>query len=185
MNAKRVNAAAGVILAAQQTDRTPAGIALALDSAQLLMSPEIAAELERLRARVAELEAVRDALLAERHVTNEALDDAVQELRARQDEPVQTLRGESADWKRLGFEDPHESPLHRTDRVPHDLPEIRVPFAAETEVEPTGCRYCGIPARVHAQQWKASVGWHKWVLPTEAQIKARMLARRAARTGGA
>jgi hypothetical protein len=92
---------------------------------------------------------------------------------------------EAADWKRLGFEDPHDSPLHRTDRIPHDLPEIGVPFAAESEVEPSGCRYCGIPARVHAQQWKASVGWHKWVLPTQAQIKARMLARRAARTGGA
>ncbi|MEV5977553.1 hypothetical protein [Streptomyces sp. NPDC052114] len=38
-------------------DRTSAGIALALESAQMLMSPEVAAELERLRARVSELEA--------------------------------------------------------------------------------------------------------------------------------
>jgi hypothetical protein len=42
----------------------------------MLMSPEVAAELERLRARVAELE-------AERRSTNEALDDAVQALRLR------------------------------------------------------------------------------------------------------
>jgi hypothetical protein len=46
-----------VILAALTQNRTSAGIALALESAQLLMTPETAAELERLRARVAELEA--------------------------------------------------------------------------------------------------------------------------------
>jgi hypothetical protein len=91
--------------------------------------------------------------------------------------PVQVLRAE--------VEDPHDNPLHKDHLIPRDLPEVHVPFAAETEVEPSGCRYCGIPARVHAQQWKASVGWHKWMLPTQAQIKARMLARRAARTGGA
>lgn len=58
MNAKRVNSAAGVILAALQQNRTAAGVALSLESAQLLMTPETAAELERLRARVAELEQV-------------------------------------------------------------------------------------------------------------------------------
>ncbi|MEV6014670.1 hypothetical protein [Streptomyces sp. NPDC051997] len=102
-------------------------------------------ELERLRAEVAELR-------AERHVTNEALDDAVRELRARQAPatdgitrriaPTQALRAElplkgsarldasaataagATHWKRLGLEDPHESPLHRTDRIPHDLPPL-------------------------------------------------------------
>ncbi|MFD7774322.1 hypothetical protein [Streptomyces sp. NPDC059753] len=39
-----------MILAAQAKDRTPAGIALALESARLLMSPETAAELEQLRS---------------------------------------------------------------------------------------------------------------------------------------
>lgn len=57
MNAKSVNSAAGVILAALQQNRVPAGIALALDSAGLLMAPETAKELAELRARVAELEA--------------------------------------------------------------------------------------------------------------------------------
>ncbi|MGW2379267.1 hypothetical protein [Streptomyces sp. NPDC001658] len=57
MNTKLVNTAADVILAALTQNRTAAGIAMALESAQLLMSPETAAELERLRARVAELEA--------------------------------------------------------------------------------------------------------------------------------
>lgn len=49
MNTRLVNTAAGVINAALTTNRTAAGIALALESAQLLMSPEIAAELERFR----------------------------------------------------------------------------------------------------------------------------------------
>lgn len=56
MNTRAINSASGVILAAQQQGRLAAGIALALDSAGLLMSPEIAAELEQLRARVSELE---------------------------------------------------------------------------------------------------------------------------------
>ncbi|MFG3276179.1 hypothetical protein [Streptomyces luteogriseus] len=82
MNTQRVNGAAGVILAALEQNRTPAGIALALESAGLLMTPETAADMAsvstdavgvaeraveelkrehaesaRLRARVAELEA--------------------------------------------------------------------------------------------------------------------------------
>jgi len=75
VNTRALNALAGVICRAQEQDRTPMGIALAVDSAGLHMSPEMAAELKRLRSRVTELE-------AERHVTNEALDDAVQALRA-------------------------------------------------------------------------------------------------------
>jgi hypothetical protein len=45
MNTRSVNSAAGVILAAMQQNRTAAGIALALESAGLLMSPEAAADL--------------------------------------------------------------------------------------------------------------------------------------------
>ncbi|MFB7007853.1 hypothetical protein [Streptomyces sp. NPDC056287] len=61
MNAKRVNAAAGVIHAAQKTRQTAAGIAMCLEAAGLLQSPESAAEqlallaeVDGLRARVAE-----------------------------------------------------------------------------------------------------------------------------------
>lgn len=61
MNTNLVNSAAGVICAALTQGRVPAGIATALEAAGLLMSPETAAELERLRARVAELEAERSA----------------------------------------------------------------------------------------------------------------------------
>ncbi|WP_225811264.1 hypothetical protein [Streptomyces spinosus] len=82
MNTRSVNSAAGVILAAMQQNRTPAGIALALEAAGLLMSPEAAKDMAsvstdavsvaeraveelrreheesaRLRSRLAELEA--------------------------------------------------------------------------------------------------------------------------------
>ncbi|WP_425832631.1 hypothetical protein [Streptomyces fractus] len=49
MNTRAINSAAGVILAAVQQGRVPAGIALALDAAGLLNSPEHAAEFEHLR----------------------------------------------------------------------------------------------------------------------------------------
>ncbi|NUR65981.1 MAG: hypothetical protein HOQ47_09480 [Streptomyces sp.] len=53
MNTKAINSAAGVINAALTQNRTAAGIALALDSAGLLMTPETAAELATLRERFA------------------------------------------------------------------------------------------------------------------------------------
>jgi chromosome segregation ATPase len=57
VNTKRVNTVADAIDRAQKNGkRTPAGIAVELESAQLLMSPEVAAELEQLRTRVAEVE---------------------------------------------------------------------------------------------------------------------------------
>lgn len=50
MNARALTALAGVIAAAMRQDRTPMGIALAIESAGLLQSPESAAELVALRA---------------------------------------------------------------------------------------------------------------------------------------
>ncbi len=47
--------------------------------------------------------------------------------------------------------------------------------------EPSGCRWCGIGKRRHGRQWTDDAGWHPWEQPTREQIKARMLARRAAR----
>ena len=111
-----------------------------------------AAELVRLRARVAELETGRQAdhetwqhdlrtarnereatavriaaLEAERHVTNEALDDAVQALRARESASV----ARSADRLTAFFgptqaalrEDSHEGPLRHSYLISRDLPE--------------------------------------------------------------
>jgi hypothetical protein len=48
-------------------------------------------------------------------------------------------------------------------------------------VSPDGCRWCGIAQRGHFQQWKPPARWHKWEQPSQEQILARMLARRAAR----
>lgn len=116
-----------------------------------------AGELERLRKRVAELE-------AERHSTNEALDDAVRELRARQVSDV--------------------------DRSADKLTRLLAPTQAlRVEAEPQGCGRCGIPEREHMQRWKPSAngaesGWHKWIAPTQEQLKTRMLARREANSGG-
>ncbi|MCC9307719.1 hypothetical protein LN042_11525 [Kitasatospora sp. RB6PN24] len=47
--------------------------------------------------------------------------------------------------------------------------------------EPSACRHCGIPHREHYQQWTQAAGWHQWQPPTDAQILARMQARRAGR----
>jgi septal ring factor EnvC (AmiA/AmiB activator) len=72
VNARSINAAAGVVQAAwKQGRRTAVGIALALDSAQMLMSPETAAELARLRE--------------ERHSTNESVSEAAEALRVQRD----------------------------------------------------------------------------------------------------
>ncbi|WP_242892589.1 hypothetical protein [Actinomadura litoris] len=43
------------------------------------------------------------------------------------------------------------------------------------------CRHCVIPEIDHFQRWTEAAGWHGWKAPTQAQIKARMLARRANR----
>ena len=56
MNTKALNSLADLILRAQKQDRTPMGIAFAVDAAGRHMSPETAAELVRLTDRVAELE---------------------------------------------------------------------------------------------------------------------------------
>ena len=89
MNAKLVNAAAGVLLAAmEQGKRTAAGLAIALESAQLLQSPETAAELVSLRARLAEYERPADEDPIAYVLTAEA--DGI----TRRIAPVQALRAE-------------------------------------------------------------------------------------------
>ncbi len=52
---------------------------------------------------------------------------------------------------------------------------------------PYGCRWCGEPRRGHPlDKWTPVVdGYHQWTEPTQGQIKARMLARRAAKAGAA
>lgn len=146
---RAINAAAGVIHAAMQQGRTlPQTIAYALDSAGLLNSPEIAAELEHLRKRVAELEAAEapaapylapapscarcygaDAL---RWVANggaptdcpvcghsAAVEDVMPEALIASSGAVIEVRPIAAREER------HDSPLHHTYAVPRDLPEMR------------------------------------------------------------
>lgn len=55
MNTKALNSLAQLICAAQEQDRTPMGIAFAIDAAGRHMSPETAAELSRLLAKMPEL----------------------------------------------------------------------------------------------------------------------------------
>lgn len=142
MNTKALNSLADLICRAQEQDRTPMGIAFAVDAAGRHMSPEVAAELESLRAEVA---ALRD----ERHSTNEALDDAVKALRAlerpsgpdalmRVFAPKQALRpeeraaresdpGRRAAWRMLAgrpAEGEHYAAVHHAYRTPRDLPEL-------------------------------------------------------------
>jgi hypothetical protein len=118
MNTKRVNAAAGVILAAQKQRNTAAGIAMALEAAGLLQSPESAAELEQLR-RVQAVEQERPATafthdcgipLTRRldcgHCPHEVCEDC--------DRCPHSCRCGSQ-------EDPHDSPLHHDYRLGRDL----------------------------------------------------------------
>jgi hypothetical protein len=79
VNTKALNALAGVICRAQEQDRTPMGIAFAVDSAGLHMSPETAAELERLRAQ---RENWKASFEAERKSRNEELGQHNEEFRA-------------------------------------------------------------------------------------------------------
>lgn len=50
-----------------------------------------------------------------------------------------------------------------------------------TAPTPFGCRWCGTEQGGHGRRWMPGKGIHAWEQPTEAQIKARMLARRNAR----
>lgn len=122
MNARRVSAAAGVVLAAQKQRQTPAGIAAALEAAGLLQSPESAAELVALRERVAELEAA----LAD--ATEPDVDGAGRTYQEYQPPARRDLRSGAEAARRMlrdrpVAEDPHDSPLHHSDAVGRDLPE--------------------------------------------------------------
>ncbi|MEU1448720.1 hypothetical protein [Streptomyces mirabilis] len=113
----------GACLARWEEEQENARLRLALASAKRGRS--------RLRARVAEL-------LAERRETNEALDDAVQALRAdgitRRIAPTQALAEDVTPQvlklrnlpagQRAALEDPHDGPLHHRYALGHDMPEL-------------------------------------------------------------
>lgn len=47
--------------------------------------------------------------------------------------------------------------------------------------DPSACRWCGQPQGTHGQWWRPGKGYHQYETPTQAQMKARMVARRNAR----
>ncbi|MFJ6905571.1 hypothetical protein [Streptomyces griseoluteus] len=137
MATRAVNAAAGVLLAAMQQDhRTPTGLAIALDSACLLNSPETAAELNGLRTRVADLErqlAGKDRPVDEDPIRFALTDKAeqlpaaprVRHLRELVDRQRAQVEADGlAHTKALALEDPHDSPLHHDYAISRDLPEV-------------------------------------------------------------
>lgn len=88
---RAVTALAEVIFAAQQQKKTAMGVALTVDAAQMLMSPETASELEQLRSRVAELELQVGAAAEQRHLLepqDRFLTDGVARLRAELETPA-------------------------------------------------------------------------------------------------
>lgn len=48
--------------------------------------------------------------------------------------------------------------------------------------EPFGCKFCGAEKRSHGRRYFGSQGGHMWERPSDEQVKARMLARRVARS---
>jgi predicted 2-oxoglutarate/Fe(II)-dependent dioxygenase YbiX len=125
MNTTSLNLLAETILAAQTKDRTPMGIAFAIASAGQHLTPEITAELSRLRARVAELESGRNRETAEwlgkkarEYRSTRGREHALQaEVLERMADKVR--RG--AIRPALALEDPHDSPLHHTYTTGRDI----------------------------------------------------------------
>ncbi|MFD4936322.1 hypothetical protein [Streptomyces virginiae] len=149
MNTAALNALAETILAAQTTDRSPMGIAFAIASAGQHLTPETAAELSRLRARVTELEAAMGTPLPDTEggiaFRQIGRTPSLQGLRAelhidgfpplvgrysgagmrRFDDRRELLLIEPAlVFVRASLEDPHDSPLHHEYRLGHDFPEV-------------------------------------------------------------
>ncbi|MFD8404626.1 hypothetical protein ACFV1G_08080 [Streptomyces anulatus] len=155
MNAKRVSAAAGVILAAQKQRVTAAGIAAALEAAGLLQSPESAAELVALREELSAYEVMNPQQcpagkhadwLVDSEYTHACPWCRVAELEALtpaqfQDcqtcgagyeygQPCQQCEFRTqmaAELAKAPAEDPHDSPLHHTYALGRDLPEVPEP----------------------------------------------------------
>ena len=71
-----------------------------------------------------------------------------------------------------GRQDPVTGMVHGHIRWPHGT--VPTPF---------GCRWCGRSNQWHPWLFIPRRGDHLWEQPTQKQIKARMLARRAARKG--
>lgn len=45
-------------------------------------------------------------------------------------------------------------------------------------ITPMGCRNCGVPRGYHGWRYEPGIGGHRWEMPTQRQIKYRMIRRR-------
>jgi hypothetical protein len=112
MNTRALNSLADLICRAQeQGKRTPMGIAMAIESAGRHMSPEIARELEALRAREAELASYLEALKAQQAAV-------VGDRLTRTFAPTQALRELDGEFY---------AAVHHDYRTGRDLPEMGGP----------------------------------------------------------
>ncbi|WP_282686285.1 MULTISPECIES: hypothetical protein [unclassified Streptomyces] len=165
MNARRVNAAAGVILAAQKQRVTAAGIAAALEAAGLLQSPESAASpWER---AVAGLNALVDAdvifhVEPDGHISAPFSDEHIEwDLKARRwvltrdddygvhpNHPAPCRVPESPDCT-CPVEDPHDSPLHHSYALGRDLPEVTPEPPAVTVARWNAAHFVGTPVTAY------------------------------------
>lgn len=144
MNTEAIRGAAEVICAAEKKSTVPVTLAIALEAAGWLNTPETADELRSLRARVAELEAAatkvaefcaqRAEYVANLRNANPNADHdyyrwsghaaARRQLSQRLDLPVGWPTDDVPVATPAPAEDPHDSPLHHDYRVGHDLPEM-------------------------------------------------------------
>ncbi|MFH9248182.1 hypothetical protein ACH4LK_22470 [Streptomyces lydicus] len=198
MSARSLASAADVIRRAMETDGTPEGIASALESAGLLQSPAVAAEVERLRARVAVVlallptERCQDRGLPNEIAAAEAaygayglVADALGVALPYTAEPERRACGSLDEYGRACVFRPHATGNHGRSEGLELITWPAAPAPAGPP-EPNGCRYCGIPSRrPHGLQSMPGAGSHAWTAPTDEQIKARMQERRAiARAAG-
>lgn len=146
MNAptRAVSALADVILRAQQQGRqTPMGIAFAIDAARMVMSPETAAELDRLRTRVTELEQ----LLAEGRPADE--DPIAYELTA---EAGKVTRPSAGGIAQADAEPAAELTVYRASHESIDMGLYTSPEAAREHCET-------VLRREYDESTKASLWW--------------------------
>lgn len=152
MHTRAINSAAGVLLAAMQQGRqTPTGLAIALDAACLLNSPEHAArvaeleadreandrEYEQATARIAELEAEREKLVRWHGEDSKTINRLVARVERRQAELI-ALRNDALNMRGS------LAPADGDRKVPFELGETLAPAVdwliarvAELEAAPT------------------------------------------------
>ncbi|MFE2019842.1 hypothetical protein ACFW9O_17580 [Streptomyces sp. NPDC059499] len=140
MNARRVNAAAGVILAAQKNRQTAAELARWRERTEEaeVGEAQLRGQVRGLKAYIAELEALKPAPIQTCQSCGAGYDYghpcSVCEFKKRV----------AAELAKPSAEDPHDSPRHHTYELGRDLPEV-------TWVDP--CHPCGCPKRFDRHSW--------------------------------